>query len=437
MTAKRAAISAAITAVLAARPQEPPPSGETDDPSLPQYPLANPTGNQTPNVAEFSTCDEFKNLANEGVSNRTIRPAANVTGVLRKSSYTAEVISTASNETWEGNGKVALMCRRAIQDRSGRNKIRRRLLIVPGTYDATPTAKKDIDGLEGGVGGDEPLEEVIYDQCVIGLTNDEVARWKHKARKIRITRSIICFPLYPANHTKSNVHDLGLAVSDGAENVCVDNSLLYCASARMIQCQSALGVRMCNNIVMGWWDKMPATRISGSRSGLADANPTSFVGDGNLYGAVENTNAYRDQVIDLLSIDADISAVYLAQEGKYANHFVKPASDDFSDDPIRVNRGITLTGCSGPNALRTEQPFGTKGLIKMPTETEEQRRFAWNKILSEVGDGSRLAQDVIGWTRAGIFKQHTSPAEFEALYGGPNAQGVPWMGPGSMGHGIV
>lgn len=405
-----------------------------------RYALIDPTGNQTATEVTFDTCDAFKTLVNLNTSNRTIKPSvtALATKVLRKSTYTGDIINTASNITWDLGGGMVFNHRKGMFIRSGNN-----IRIVGGgfgvgTSDATVDAKKDIDNAECGTGSAAPdwLENVIIEGATCFASNDELWRVKNRVRGFRFNRVLFCYPFYPANHTKSGVHNHGPAVSDFCGNVVADKCLLWAADTRMFQLNGAWGFRQTNCVIGFWKDNQAGVRLIGSRGTLAEATATEAVVDANLLVPAVDNATYRGGAIELLKIQEAISNIYVPQTGNYVNFFCFPGTDDFGDHPLTVANGaIVLSGCSGAAALTSAANFENVGLTIMPTATEQNRRDVFDDVVDNAGDPDlQITLDVRAQARAGIADTFVSPAAFEALYGSGSP---PWMGGGSLTHGVV
>lgn len=405
--------------------------------TLPEKPVLQaiaPTGDETGNVRYYSTFAEFAALLADPGSNMTIEPAPGLRGGLRKSTYTGDVILKGSNKTIRGTLETFINHRQGLRSGPCDNIVIEGLALGVGTSDATSTAKKDIDNWEFGTKGQ--TTNVALKKGISWGSNDESMRAKWNVDGLLFQNWIFVYPFYPANHTKSVLHPHGPAASDGAHKVWFDKCI-FVGDTRLAQlAQDTSGIVQTNCLSIGWHEHQAAIRFVGSRDDLASAQPVEAIAEGNLLMPPTDYYTYRTGAIELEKIQGAISHCYAAQSGRYPNQFIR--HNRFTPDPVTLaNGGIGLTYCSGPDALQTEPPFLYHGVDRRPTETEAEIAALYNHILDNAGNGSLLCQDVIAKIRAGTIERWVSPALMETMYGAPNAQGVPWVSGGTMGHGVV
>lgn len=400
-----------------------------------------PKGDQSvpPNVKTYSTFAEFAAHLNNTGGNMTIEPAAGLVGGLRKASYSGDVIFKGFNKTIKGTKDIFLNQRAALLSGDFKDSIIKDMAFAVGTSDATPTAKKDIDNATWGTKTPTSwTRDQLIERFISIASNDENQRMKERCRRMHFRYGIFVYEQYPANHTKSELHPHCVSISDRAAHI-IHEKCIYVGDTRMIQHSLDIaGVVQVNCMSIGWEDAATAILFKPTRGSLAEAGVSEVIAEGNLLMLLADTPAKRSGAISFLRAQTAKTQVYVPQDGPYVNQFIR--FDKFTPDPVTVaNGGITFVECDSPTVLKTTPNFKYNGVTKWKTGTEVEIKALYDHLTDPtvVGNGSKLCIDVLAKIRAGTIERWLSPAQMDALYGPPNAQGVPWMGGGSMGHGIV
>lgn len=401
-----------------------------------------PTGDQTGNIKTYSNFSEFQGHWQSTGSNMTIQPTDGLVGGLRKSAFATEgPILKGANKTIKGSKDTFLNQRAGFLSGPVDNVIIEEMAMGVGTYDATPTALKELDNFSFGTKHPSAgtwSKNVAVRRGISFASNDENGRIKERCRRWHFKNWIFVYAQHPANHTKTNVHAFGPAVSDKAGYIYLEECILIGATRLAQIAKGVAGVVEVNCMSIGWMDSQAAIRFTPSASDWQHATPIEAIAEGNLLYLRSDTPAYRQGAIQFLSVDAAKSQVYVPQSGPMVNQFI--SHNKFTPDPVTVEGGgIEFKTCSGPDVLRTAPNFEYQGCARRPTSTEAEIRALFDRLTDPtiMGNGSKLCVDVLAKIRAGTIEPWLSPAQMEGLYGAPNAQGVPWVSGGSMGHGVV
>lgn len=406
-------------------------SGVTIQQSLKLYPrnqaiLEADVGDQTANVVEVSTADEFKSTCNTDADDRTIRFASGVSGVLTQTT-SGQIKLKGERITIVGRDDVVYRNPNGVMSVSDCKDVLIKYFAAGPGEPATTDEQDATQIWGGGIGGTgDWIERILYDHCIFFAGNDELWRvtgigLTKAPRGCRITRSIICYPFYDASHPKGAAHNYGAAVSDWADHVMIDHSIIWGCRTRMPQINGSCGVYVVNNIIGFWADNSPASFILGGRGTLAEnTGPSSSIWKGNLY--VPRSATAKARALEFNKVNKAVSHHFVDTD----NHFINPATDTFANDALTTSNGIVHVSCSDASVLQSEAGFAVADFTPDATATEQNRRDLFADIVADCGNGSALCDYLIAHVQAGTADENVTPAAFATLFGGadwPDAVG--------------
>lgn len=403
---------------------------------LPRNQLIDPAGNETAGETVCSTADEFKAAFAGTVTDKTISFGPTIEGVLTQT-VGGQIKMTGDRITVIGDRHVVYKNPNGVMNVTDARDVRIEGLAVgpgaPATVDEQDAVQNWSGGISGGASGD--IQRVIWANCVVFAANDELWRvtgtGKIKApRGVRLTRSLLVYPFYDANHPKGAQHNHGIAASDLADHTMIDHCIIWGADTRDPQINGSCGNYVVNNIFGFWKTNQRGTAILGGRGTLAEnTGPSSSIIAGNLY--VPREAAARARAIWFYRVQKNATHHYVSDD----NHFVNPATDTFTDDPLTTSDGIAHQECSDASVLQTAPGFAVAGLTRDPTTLEADRRALFDDLTTganRVGNNSAFCDWILAnQVRAGVASENVTPAQFEGFYG------AAWDGAGgSRGHGV-